>query len=180
MALGAKFERRQQQKPRQRRIGKYRLGKGGEPDLVAVEIAAECVAAGRLQDIFGPLKQLLMLHLLFTEAKQFPQPYSIVVPIPAGYLSHLNRDEFFVIAEQMNVTEGPNMVEGSLLTIVEEREVLGTQPGIGDERLARVEAAITEDRVHGPRYSLRHCHDRRIFQPSAERIIGHRRLLPPF
>jgi len=92
----------------------------------------------------------------------------------------LNRDEFFVIAEQMNVTEGPNMVEGSLLTIVEEREMLGTQPGIGDERLARVEAAITEDRVHGPRYSLRHCHDRRIFQPSAERIIGHRRLLPPF
>src|SRR5215471_5495867 len=152
VALGSKFERRQQQKPCHQRIAEHRLGEHGHPEFVRIEIPTDTVATRSFQNVFGALEQLLMLHLFFAEAKQCPQSWSVVMPIFPGDFGHLNGNEFLVVTEQVSVTEGSNVVEHPLLAIAEKCEVFGAHPRIRHRSPGGIETAVSEDIVHGPKY----------------------------
>src|SRR6266568_6166205 len=105
---------------------------------MGIKIPTKRIAAGRLQDGFCPQKQLLMLHFFFTKTEQRAQVRAVVVPVLLGDTGKVDRDKFLVVAKQMGITERTNMVERLLLLRIQELEVLGPHPRVGDNMFGGV------------------------------------------
>src|SRR6266849_2548902 len=130
MALTTPFQRQEDKRARQRGIRQCSRGESGKS--VFVKIPPEGMAARFFQDGFGAQKQLLMLHLLFPKAEQRSQVRAVRVPVLSGEAREVDRDEFLIVAKQMDIAEGPQMVERALFALIEERNVLSAHPRVGD------------------------------------------------
>ena len=52
-----------------------------------------------------------MLHLLLCKAQQCSQRGAAGVPVLLGEAREVNRDELLIVAKQVNIAKGANMVE---------------------------------------------------------------------
>ena len=111
-----------------------------------------------------------MLHLLVPKAQQRPQVRAVVVPILLGDLGEVERDEFLIVAKQMDIAEGTNMVERLLVLRLQEHQGLGPHPRVRDHAGGGVKTPVAENLVDGPRDFLRRRHDGRVVCASGERI----------
>jgi len=59
-----------------------------------------------------------MLHLLVPKAQQRPQVRAVVVPILLGDFGEVERDEFLIVAKQMDIAEGTNMIQCLLVPCI--------------------------------------------------------------
>src|SRR5229473_7487490 len=122
VALTTPFQRQEDERARQRGIRQRSRGESGKS--VFVKIPPERMAARFFQGGFRAHKQLLMLHLLFPKAEQRSQVRAVSVPVLPGEVREVDRDEFLVVAKQVDVAEGPQMVERALFAFIEVRNVL--------------------------------------------------------
>ena len=72
------------------------------------------------------------------------------MPVLLGETGEVEWNELLKVAKHMDIAEGPQMVEHPLFLRIEELQVLGAHPRVGDNVFAHVKAPIAKNLVDGP------------------------------
>jgi len=91
-----------------------------------------------------------MFHFLFAKTQQSPQVRTIAVPVLLRKFHQVHRNKFLIVAEQVDVAEGAQVIQGPPFLRRKECQVLRAHPGIGNDFFDSVKSAVTENVINRP------------------------------
>src|SRR6185503_9090049 len=109
------FEREHHEEAREQGVAEDRAVERPHAASVLVEVSAERKAARLLEPDFGAPEELLVLHLLFAEARQRTRSRRIGLPEVRRRAVEMGCDEVLEVPEDVHVAERTAMVQDELL-----------------------------------------------------------------
>src|SRR5215510_3555478 len=130
------------QRHRERLVAEHRLrDRLGRSDLLARR------AEALLEFLTEAPEEMDVLGLLRGELEKCPRRVGLAVELWPRVVEHERQDELLYEAEDVQIAEAADLVEGQLLALAQERQWLDARERLRHERLREVEPLVPADQI---------------------------------